>query len=80
MTTAHVQKFAEMILNDPALYSRVNKYHEDMSVYASTAVQEGKALGLVFTAHEFTTFVMEQPSTDDWVGRVLKANYIIDWW
>ena len=63
MTTAHVEKFAEMMVNDPALNARVMKHKKDMSVYASTAVQEGKALGLVFTAQEFTTFVMAERST-----------------
>ena len=63
MTTAHVEKFAEMIINDPALWARLTKHKENMSVYASTAVQEGKALGLVFTSHEFTTFVMAERTT-----------------
>ena len=63
MTTVHVEKFAEMMVNDPALNARVIKHKKDMSVYASTAVQEGKALGLVFTAQEFTTFVMAERST-----------------
>ena len=63
MTSAHVEKFAEMIINDPALKARLTKHKEDMSVYASTAVQEGKALGLVFTAQEFTTFVMAERTT-----------------
>jgi len=63
MTTAHVEKFAEMIINDPALKARLTKHKENMSVYASTAVQEGKALGLVFTSQEFTTFVMAERTT-----------------
>jgi len=63
MTTAHVEKFAEMMVNDPALNARVIKHKKDMSVYAFTAVQEGKALGLVFTAQEFTTFVMAERGT-----------------
>ena len=63
MSKAHVEKFAEMIINDPALKARLTKHKEDMSVYASTAVQEGKALGLVFTAQEFTTFVMAERTT-----------------
>ena len=63
MTTAHVEKFAEMMVNDPALNARVIKHKIDMSVFASIAVQEGKALGLVFTAQEFTTFVMAELST-----------------
>ena len=63
MTTSHVEKFAEMMVNDPALNARVIKHKIDMSVFASIAVQEGKALGLVFTAQEFTTFVMAERST-----------------
>ena len=63
MTTAHVEKFAELLLNDPALAARLTKHKENMSVYASTAVQEGKALRLEFTAHEFTTFVMAERTT-----------------
>ena len=63
MTTAHVEKFAEMLVNDPTLKARLTKHKEDMSVYASTAVQEGKALRLEFTAHEFTTFVMAERTT-----------------
>ena len=63
MTTAHVEKFAEMMVNDPALNARVIKHKKDMSVFASIAVQEGNALGLVFTAQEFTTFVMAERST-----------------
>jgi len=34
-----------------------------MSAYAAIAVQEGKALRLEFTAHEFTTFVMAERTT-----------------
>jgi hypothetical protein len=52
-----------MISNDPAMMARLTKHREDMSVFASIAVQEGKALGLVFTAQEFTTFVMAERST-----------------
>ena len=63
MTTAHVEKFAEMMVNDPALNARVIKHKKDMSVFASIAVQEGNALGLFFTAQEFTTFVMAERST-----------------
>ena len=63
MTTSHVEKFAEMIINDPALKARLTKHKENMSVYASTAVQEGNALGLVFTAQEFSNFVMAERST-----------------
>ena len=63
MTTAHVEKFAEMMVNDPALNARVIKHKIDMSVFASIAVQEGNALGLFFTAQEFTTFVMAERST-----------------
>ena len=59
MTTAHVEKFAEMLLNDPTLKARLTKHKEDMSVYASTAVQEGKTLGLIFTADEFIRFVLD---------------------
>ena len=50
---------------DPALNARVTKHKEDMSVYASTAVQEGEVLGLIFTAQEFTIFVMAERSKAD---------------
>jgi hypothetical protein len=63
MTTAHVEKFAEMISNDPAMMARLTKHREDMSAYAALAELEGKALGLVFTAQEFTTFVMAERTT-----------------
>ncbi len=53
------------MVNDPALNERVTKHKEDMSVYAPTAVQEGKALGLIFTAQEFTIFVMAERSQAD---------------
>ncbi len=65
MTTAHVEKFAEMMVNDPALIARVTKHKEDISVYASAAVQEGKALELIFTTQEFTIFVMAERSKAD---------------
>jgi len=63
MSKAHVEKFAEMLVNDPALWARLTKHKEDMSAYAAIAVQEGKALRLEFTAHEFTTFVMAERTT-----------------
>ena len=63
MTTAHVEKFAELLVKDPALMARLMKHKENMDVYASAAVQEGKALGLIFTADEFSAFVMAERTT-----------------
>ena len=60
MSLAHVERFAEMILHDPALRVRLTKHKEEKDVYASTAVIEGKSLGLSFTAEEFSAFILAE--------------------
>ena len=66
MTTAHVEKFAELVGNDPALYAKFGweKMAEvgvaDMPAkvkWLASAVNEGKALGLDFTAEEALAFL-----------------------
>jgi hypothetical protein len=60
MSLAHVERFAEMIMHDPALKLRLTKHKDNMDIYTSTAVMEGKSLGLSFTAEEFGAFVLSE--------------------
>jgi hypothetical protein len=65
MTTAHVEKFAELVGKDPALLAKLglDKANADaaaasasLAAVVTNAVKEAKALGLEFTeeeAHEF---------------------------
>ena len=66
MTTAHVEKFAELVGQDPALYAKFGweKMAEvgvkDMPTkveWMASAVNEGKAHGLDFTAEEALAYL-----------------------
>jgi hypothetical protein len=66
MTIAHVEKFAELVGQDPALYAKFGweKINEiavsDMPAkieWMSSAVNQGKALGLDFNADEALIFL-----------------------
>ena len=66
MTTAHVEKFAEIVLKDPALLAKLglDKANADaaaasasMSAFITNAVKEAKAHGLEFTEEEMHAFM-----------------------
>ena len=73
MTTAHVEKFAELVAKDPALLARLglDKVNADAeaasasaaaasasaAAFITNAVKEAKALGLEFTDEEFQAFM-----------------------
>ena len=66
MTTAHVEKFAELVAKDPALYAKLglDKVNADaaaaaasVAAFISNAVKEAKALGLEFTEDEARAFM-----------------------
>ena len=61
MTTAHVEKFAELVAKDPALLAKLglDKVNADAATasasaaaFITNAVKEAKALGLEFTEEE----------------------------
>ena len=70
MTTAHVEKFAELVSKDPALLVKLglDKANADaaaasasLAAFVSNAVKEAKAHGLEFTAQEaYTLWDKEQ--------------------
>ena len=66
MTTAHVEKFAELVAKDPALLAKLglDKVNADAAAAAASAaafltnaVKEAKALGLEFSVEEFQSFM-----------------------
>ena len=66
MTSAHIEKFAELLGNDPALSAKLglDKVNEDAAAAAASAeafitnaVKEAKHLGLEITEDEFHTFM-----------------------
>ena len=66
MTTAHVEKFAELVGKDPALLAKLglDKVNADAAAAAASAaafiinaVKEAKALGLEFTADEVRAYM-----------------------
>ena len=66
MTTAHVEKFAELVGKDPALLAKLglDKVNADAAAAAASAeafitnaVKEAKALGLEFTEEEAEKFL-----------------------
>ena len=66
MTTAHVEKFAELVAKDPALLAKLglDKVNSDAAAasasaaaFLTTAVKEAKALGLVFTEEEARAYI-----------------------
>ena len=67
MTTAHVEKFAELVAKDPALLAKLglDKVNADAAAAAAsaaafltTAVKEAKALGLQFTEEEARAYMV----------------------
>ena len=66
MTTAHVEKFAELVANDPELQARLglDRVNADAGAasvsapaFITNAVKEAKALGLEFTGGELNAFL-----------------------
>ena len=66
MTTAHVEKFAELVGKDPALLAKLDleKVNADAAAAAASAaafitnaVKEAKALGLEFTVDEAMAYL-----------------------
>ena len=66
MTTAHVEKFAELVAKDPALLAKLglDKVNADAAAAAASAaafitnaVKEAKAHGLEFTDDEAQAFI-----------------------
>jgi len=66
MTTAHVEKFAELVAKDPALLAKLglDKVNADaaaaaasLATYLTTAVKEASALGMQFTEVELHTYM-----------------------
>ena len=66
MTTAHVEKFAELVGKDPALLAKLglDKVHADAAAasasaaaFITNAVKEAKALGLEFNEEELKSFM-----------------------
>ncbi len=66
MTTAHVEKFAELVGKDPALLAKLglDKVNADAAAasasaaaFITNAVKEAKALGLEFTEQEAAAFM-----------------------
>ena len=66
MTTAHVEKFAELVAKDPALLAKLglDKVNADAAAAAASAaafltnaVKEAKALGFEFTEEELNAFM-----------------------
>ena len=66
MTTAHVEKFAELVAKDPALLAKLglDKVNADAAAAAASAaafitnaVKEAKAHGLEFTDEDFHAFM-----------------------
>ena len=65
MTTAHVEKFAEMIVNDPALQAKLRSTQMDSDgtlppLFYENLVIEAKALGLYFSVDEWVQYVAMQ--------------------
>ena len=66
MTTAHVEKFAELVAKDPALLAKLgfDKANADAAAasasaaaFITNAVKEAKARGLEFTEEEANVFI-----------------------
>ena len=69
MTSAHIEKFAELLGNDPALSAKLglDKVNEDAAAAAASAeafitnaVKEAKHLGLIFTEEELQEFMYDE--------------------
>ena len=73
MTTAHVEKFAELVGKDPALLAKLglDKVNADPTAAAASeealiinAVKEAKALGLQFTQDEARAFLTAERAAE----------------
>ena len=70
MTTAHVEKFAELIGKDPALFAKLKVTADAAAAAASAAafitnaVKEAKALGLEFTEEEAREYLAEESKAE----------------
>ena len=73
MTTAHVDKFAELVGKDPALLAKLglDKVNADaaaaaasVAAFITNAVKEAKALGLEFTEEEAYAFLAAQTKAE----------------
>jgi len=73
MTTAHVQKFAELAVKDPALLAKLglDKVNADAAAasasaaaFITNAVNEAKAHGLEFTEDEARAFMAAEAKAD----------------
>jgi multidrug resistance efflux pump len=69
MTTAHVEKFAELVGKDPALLAKLGldkanaaaaAASASMAAYITNAVKEAKAHGLEFTEEEAHAFLVAE--------------------
>ena len=69
MTTAHVEKFAELVAKDPALLAKLgldkvnaNAAAAEASAHAfvQNSIKEAKALGLVFTEKEASQYLAQE--------------------
>ena len=69
MTTAHVEKFAELVAKDPALLAKLgldkvnaNAAAAEASAHAfiQNSIREAKALGLVFTEKEANQYLAQE--------------------
>ena len=73
MTTAHVEKFAELVVKDPALLAKLglDKVNADAAAasasaaaFITNAVNEAKAHGLEFTEDEARAFMAAEAKAD----------------
>ena len=95
MTTAQVEKFAELVAKDPALLAKLglDKANADAAAasasaaaFTTNAVKEAKALGLEFTAEEFYGWKQAQAQakangelTDQQLDAVAGGWKWVDW-
>jgi hypothetical protein len=72
MTTAHVEKFAELVGKDPALLAKLglDKANADaaaasasLAAFITNSVIEAKALGLEFTEAQYHAFIAAEANT-----------------
>ena len=74
MSTAHVEKFAELVSKDPALLAKLglDKANADAAAapasaeaFITNAVKEAKSLGLEFSEEEAREFFEKEAKQDD---------------
>jgi hypothetical protein len=85
MTTAHVEKYAELVGQDPALLAKLglDKANADaaaasasMAAFIANSVKEAKAHGLEFTegeAHAFIAMEVKKATTGELSDTQLEA-------